>query len=239
MKTVAIIPARGGSIGIPKKNILPFCGKPLIFWSIAAARRCRSIERVFVSTDSAEIAEISCVAGAEVIVRPEEIATGTSQSELALFHACDYIRDKYGLRPERVVFLQATSPIRDPAELTEALAQFEREKLDSLLSVSTRDHAFWWITSADKAKPLNYDPCKRPMRQDRGVEDIYAFETGSFYITNTEKLFETGSRLCGKIGTYTVPMWKGLELDTPQEVRFLENIMRFHGLDKTLLAEGD
>ena len=112
MRTVAIIPARGGSKGIPRKNIIDFCGYPLVSWTIACARRCPRIDAVYVSTDDAEIAEVSRHYGAEIIERPANIAGDTSSSESAVIHACEVIRQK-NLLPDAVIMMQATSPLRE------------------------------------------------------------------------------------------------------------------------------
>ena len=91
MHAVAIIPARGGSKGIPKKNLADFCGQPLLAWTIACCRRCRLINGVFVSTDASEIAAVAKRYGAEAIARPPELSTDIADSESALIHALDFI----------------------------------------------------------------------------------------------------------------------------------------------------
>ena len=125
-KIIAIIPARGGSKSIPRKNIVNFCGKPLIAWSIEQAAKCRRIDSVYVSTDDAEIADVSLAYGAKVICRPEELATDTASSESALIHAISEIEKEQ--RIETVAFLQATSPLRDDSDMDGALKKFIEEE---------------------------------------------------------------------------------------------------------------
>ena len=144
METVAIIPARGGSKGIPKKNLLPFCGYPLLAWSIACARRCTVIDRVFVSTDSVEISNIAREYGASPIERPSELSTDFASSESALLHALDVIEKDDGELPQTVVFLQATSPLRETSEIESALAKFRAEDLDSLFSAAELSDMHIW-----------------------------------------------------------------------------------------------
>ena len=108
MHIVAIIPARGGSKGIPKKNIMDFCGKPLIAWSIEQAFGCSLIDGVYVSTDDAEISRTSKEFGAQIITRPVELATDTSSSEIAILDAINQIEKGDGRKIDCVVFLQAT-----------------------------------------------------------------------------------------------------------------------------------
>lgn len=236
MKTIAIIPARGGSKGIPRKNLLSFCGMPLIYWSIAVGRLCPMIDAVYVSTDDEEIGSLSRSFGAEVIERPPQLATDSASSESALIHACEYLQSKNIELPEKIVFLQATSPLREVTELSSALDQFDREGLDSLLSAASREHSFWWRAGCGSAEPLNYDFHNRPRRQDRGHEDSIILETGSYYITKTSILLTEQNRLGGKIGVHIVPLWKGMEIDDTHDVPLLEHLMRYFGVDKQLLA---
>ena len=131
MRIACIIPARGGSKRIPGKNIMQFCGKPLIAWSIEQAKASKYIEEVYVSSDDDEILRVAKDHGAITIKRPEELATNTSLSEDALLHALDYMRN-----PTVVLFLQATSPIRTTEDIDDAIAQFLMAGADSLFSVS-------------------------------------------------------------------------------------------------------
>ena len=107
MKTIAIIPARGGSKGIPRKNLYPFNGKPLIYWNIEAALQAELVDQIVVSTDDAEIAEASRAAGATVIMRPDGISTDIASSEDALVR----VLESLDAQPELTVFLQCTSPL--------------------------------------------------------------------------------------------------------------------------------
>ena len=126
MKTVAIIPARGGSKGVPGKNLRPLRGHPLIAYSIAAARLARSIDQVIVSTDSEEIAEVSRRYGADVpFLRPSEFAQDTSPDRDFLMHAIEWFDGK-GELPECIVHLRPTTPLRDPAEIDKAMESIEQ-----------------------------------------------------------------------------------------------------------------
>ena len=128
---VCIIPARGGSKRVPRKNIMEFCGKPLIAWSIEQARASQYIEDVYVSSDDKEILKVSKRHGASIIKRPKELATDSSLSEDALIHALGYMNN-----PDIVVFLQATSPVRETKDIDDALTRFITREVDSLFSVS-------------------------------------------------------------------------------------------------------
>lgn len=234
MKTVAIIPARGGSKGVPRKNVLDFCGAPLLAWTIAAARAASGIQGTFVSTDSPEIAQIARAYGAEVVDRPREISDDRATSESALIHALDCIREFHGSDPERVVFLQATSPLREAFELDESLLQFERERLDSLFAAADPEDTLVWLEENGNFRSINYDYHNRGRRQDRVDTGRLWVESGSFYISKTELIRATNNRLGGKIGVYSTPFWKSFEIDSHEGFELCQTLMRHYGLNKTL-----
>ena len=132
LNVAAIIPARGGSKGIPRKNVVDLAGKPLIAWSIERAKATESVSSVWVSTDDGEIAEVSRKYGAQVVIRPPEYATDKSQSEDALIHALDQIENNSGRKVDIIVFLQATSPLRDKGDIGNAVRKFVADGADSL-----------------------------------------------------------------------------------------------------------
>ena len=140
MKTIAIIPARGGSKGILKKNIIDFLGVPLIAKTIINCNNSKYIEDVYVTSDDDEILKISKKFGAKTIKRPKKLATDNSSSEEALIHALEQIKDS---KISRVVFLQATSPLRETTDIDGALETFKEQKLDSLFSASSPDDRDW------------------------------------------------------------------------------------------------
>jgi N-acylneuraminate cytidylyltransferase len=233
MHAVAIIPARGGSKGIPRKNIVDFCGHPLVTWTIACCRRCRLINGTFVSTDDPEIAAIVRQYGAEVIVRPAELSTDTADSESALIHALDAIESGGRNPANAVLFLQATSPLREPAELEGALAKFEKEKLDSLFSAAELESTNIWREEGGCLRSWNYDFHNRKRRQDARKEAGQYVETGSFYITQPQLLREKHNRLGGVIGIWPVPFWKSFEIDSPADLELCEQLMKSHHLDQS------
>jgi len=125
---ITIIPARGGSKSIPRKNIIDFCGKPLIVWSIEQAQKSKNIQEVFITTDDREITEVARQSGAVVIQRPRELATDIASSEAALLHAIAVIEKQRKI--DLVVFLQATSPLRENADIDNAIDRFLSEGAD-------------------------------------------------------------------------------------------------------------
>jgi len=135
METLAIIPARGGSKGIPRKNVLPLAGKPLIAYNIEQARRSQFIRRVVVSTDDAEIAAVARQYGAEVVWRPAEISGDSASSESALLHALEQLRQQENYQPDLLVFLQCTSPHTPAEDIDGTVQALLEQQADSALAV--------------------------------------------------------------------------------------------------------
>jgi N-acylneuraminate cytidylyltransferase len=224
MPVIAIIPARGGSKGIPRKNLLPLAGKPLLAHSILQARQTPTITRVVVSTDDQEIAAVAREWDAEVILRPSEISGDRASSESALLHALDFLKHKEGYDPGFVVFLQATSPIRRPGEIQAAIEALRRENADSLFS-ACRVEGFTWRLRNGSVAPVNYDPAKRPLRQEL-LEEIWE-ENGSLYIFKPFVLREFNSRLGGKIVLHPMSRLDSFQIDEPGDFELIEALMAY------------
>ncbi|WP_439409361.1 acylneuraminate cytidylyltransferase family protein [Bradyrhizobium sp. DASA03076] len=224
-KTLAVIAARGGSKGIPHKNLLDICGKPLIAWTVEQARAARGVDVVAVSSDSDRILQAAEAAGAVGVRRPDDISGDLASSESAWLNALDAIDEKLG-RFERIVALQATSPIREPSDIEQALDTFDREHLDSLLSVCEVEDYFNWRIGQSGPEPINYDYRNRRMRQQ--IEKRY-LENGSFYVLIPSLLREQNNRLGGKIGFHVMERHKMFQIDRPEDVKLCAAIMRSYG----------
>tara|TARA_Y100000004_G_scaffold152114_1_gene175122 strand:- start:17630 stop:18283 length:654 start_codon:yes stop_codon:yes gene_type:complete len=216
MKVCTIILARGGSKGIPKKNILPLNGKPLIQYSIEASMNA-GIQETFVSTDDSEIAKVSKDLGCTIIERPDEISGDEASSEEALLHFVDTSNasDKY----DTIVFIQPTSPLIISEDLRCAMSLFEAEDFDSVFSVY-REH--WVPRWSLRGKPILWDMKERPRRQD--VSDVFV-ENGAFYITKKKSLVKSGLRYSGKIGMYEMPQSRSFQIDTLDDVEIIKGLI--------------
>lgn len=219
---IAIIPARGGSKGIPKKNIMKFCGKPLIVWSIEQALGSKFIDGVYVSSDDKEILEISRKAGADIIERPEELAGDKSSAEEALLHAINHIEYAHKGKTDIVILLQATSPVRFSEDIDNAIRFFIDQKADSLFSATELEDFCVWEIKKNELNSLTYNYKNRGRRQDRKP---YYLENGSFYIFKTDILKKYNNRLGRKITFYKMPLWKSYEIDKIEDVRICEYYM--------------
>ncbi|ACF11506.1 acylneuraminate cytidylyltransferase [Chlorobaculum parvum NCIB 8327] len=227
MQTVAIIPARGGSKGLERKNIHPVAGKPLLAWSVLQALDSSHVDRVFVTTDDPAIAEVARAYGAEVIDRPEHISGDKATSESALLHALEEIAARHGAEPETVVFLQATSPLRKPGDIDRAIEVFRREAADSLISVTRADDLTIWEQRGSDWNSVNFDYRNRGMRQDRPSQYI---ENGSIYLFTPSVLRDFGNRIGQKLSVYPMEFWQTWEIDTIEEVDLVEYYMTKKGL---------
>lgn len=224
-RTVAIILARGGSKGIPNKNLIAFAGKPLLAWSILQARAASAVDTVFVSSDSPAILKTADEYGATPIQRPAELSTDTASSEAALIHALNVIARLQGSDPARVVFLQTTSPLREPSDIDGAVAAFGLQGADSLFSDAVLDDFCAWHEEDGELKGKTFDPFNRGRRQDR--KPLF-LENGSIYVFTPALLRKTGNRLGGKIARYTMDYWKSFEVDTMENAELCEYYFRKH-----------
>jgi len=219
--TLCVIPVRGGSRGVPGKNRRMVAGKPLVVWTIEHALAVPGLD-VLVSTDDPELAQIAQDAGADVpFLRPAELAQDTSPTEPVVEHAIDF-RAAQGRRPEAVMLLQATSPVRMPDTLSRALAQFEETGVDSLVGVVPQTPFFWHLGDPATA---DYDVTARPRRQDMTPDDLHYFENGSLYITRTEIYEQQHNRIGGRVGLFVLDEREGVDIDTMVDLRVAEQVL--------------
>lgn len=224
LEVLAIIPARGGSKGIPKKNVLPFNGVPLVGVTIWQALQSRTVSRAIVSTDDSEIAKVAAKYGAEVVRRPAEISGDEASSELALLHVLDKLKDEEAYEPDTVAFLQCTSPIRYPGDIDRAVETLLSENADSLLSV-VPSHRFLWTRIDGKVRSVNYDYTSRPRRQDIPPEFM---ENGSIYLFRPWILRQYHNRLGGRIVLFEMDDSTSVEIDTELDFELAQWIARRH-----------
>ncbi|MBL0350877.1 MAG: acylneuraminate cytidylyltransferase family protein [Elusimicrobia bacterium] len=217
----AIIPARAGSKGIPGKNLKAIAGKPLIVWSVESALACRRMDAVVVSSDGDDILEAARRGGAEALRRPAALATDAAGTEPTLVHAVQWL-ESVGRRPDALVLLQPTSPLRRAGTLDKALDLFEKNGADSLLTVC-ESHAFFWKNPA--APEALYDFRHRPRRQDIPPADRWYRENGSIYVTRTDVLLRENNRLGGRIAMLPVSEEESVEIDSEADFAIVEKLL--------------
>ena len=221
---VAIILARGGSKGIPQKNIIDFCGKPLIAWTIEHCLQAKKIDKTFVSSDCDSILEISQKYGAEMIKRPDDLADDFSTSESGWIHAIQFIEHKFKNNIDLVIAPQVTSPLRTSKDLDHAIQKFESESYDSLFSASEIEDFFLWeYSQKNQLESINYDYINRKRRQD--IQKQYV-ENGSFYLFKPTVLKKYHNRFGGNIGLSLMEFWKTFEIDSMEDLRMCRALMK-------------
>ncbi|MDG6218596.1 MAG: acylneuraminate cytidylyltransferase [Candidatus Thermoplasmatota archaeon] len=229
---IAIIPARGGSKGIPQKNIYPLAGKPLIAHTIDSVLRSNLVNRIIVSTDNTEIARISRQYGAESISRPEEISGDLISSEAALLHVLEYLKTTEGTLPYITVFLQCTSPLTSPDDIDGIVKTLIDKNADSAFTVTPFHHFLWKPDIDGGVVGINHDKNVRLMRQERGSEYL---ETGAVYVMRTEGFMKAKYRFFGKSIMYTTPPERCLEIDDYIDLKVAEVFFEMNGFHQNVM----
>lgn len=229
MEVVSIIPARGGSKEIPNKNIILVSGKPLIEWTIEQSLRTESISSTYVSTDDEKIADVAIKKGAKVIHRPKELSQDDSTSESAIVHALGYLNKEINIIPDVVVMLQATSPLRKPNDIENAVKQFIYKKADSLISGSVLEDFLIWECTNDEWKSVNWDYKNRGRRQKRTRQYV---ENGSIYVFKPDVILKFDNRIGEKLHFYEMEFWQNWEIDSYADLPLVEfyinSKLKFH-----------
>lgn len=232
MKVTAIIPARGGSKGVPGKNLQPIGGVSLIARAVNAAKRSDFVNAVYVSTDDAMIATEAKRAGGEIIERPAAIAGDTASSEAALLHALDEL-EKQDKAPEILVFLQCTSPFTTAADIDGVVRKLIDSNADAAFSMAPSHHFLWRDANSDgEVDPFGHEKDHRPRRQDRTPQ--YA-ETGAIYVMRAEGFKKAKHRFFGKTVGYITDEINLLEIDASLDLELCRRAAAF--MDQRSLSE--
>lgn len=225
-KILAIIPARGGSKGLPGKNIKTLLGKPLIGWTIEQALASKYIDEIFVSTDSLEIAKISTLFGVNVPeLRPAELASDTASSSSFIVYTIQKLK-KEGKSFDYIILLEPTSPLREVFDIDNSLVQlisnFDVESLVGVSKVESSHPAFTVKIENGILKPF-LNELKAIRRQD--ISDLYFFE-GTVYISKIDSFLERESFYHENTMPYIVPKWKSFEIDDIEDWFIIESLLK-------------
>ena len=218
---VAIIPARGGSKGIPRKNLKPLLGKPLMAHIIENAFGAGNIDRVIVSTEDEEIAQVAKKYGAEVpFTRPEELAGDKVLTTPVLQHAVDWLKENEDYDADIVVLLYATSPLLRAEKIREAVEKIKgKPEVDSVVSLVIDDKYHW---KEQDGKLVRIYPHKIMRRQDM---DPYLIENGAIYIIRKEKMKETGDYIGGNIKYIIMDKKDSWDIDEEGDFKIVEALI--------------
>ncbi len=227
MKAVAFIFARGGSKGLPGKNIRPLGGKPLIAWSIEHALSVKRVERVIVSTDSEEIAAVARDFGAEVpFMRPSELAQDTSPEWLAWRHALNYLRESTGVLPEVMVSVPTTAPLRLTVDIENCLDEYEKGNVDMVITVTEAHRSPYFNmvkTKADGTVGL-VNPPQSAIAHRQDVPLVYDMATVC-YVANPEFVMTHNATFEGKVKAVHVPTERAIDIDTLLDFQIAESLL--------------
>ncbi|WP_084398687.1 acylneuraminate cytidylyltransferase [Henriciella aquimarina] len=219
MKTVAIIPARGGSKGIPGKNLKPIRGRSLLRRAVEAASGASSVSEVYVTSDDETILAEAAQSGAKTIRRPADLANDTASSEAALLHAIGVIEEN-GESPDIIVFMQCTSPFVQAGDVEGVVAPLKQGDADCALTV-TPFHGFLWRPEGKGVEPVGHEKEHRPRRQDR---DPAFLETGAVYAMKAEGFKAARHRFFGTVAHHVVEPRRSVEIDEPLDLSIAEEI---------------
>jgi N-acylneuraminate cytidylyltransferase len=225
MKVLGVIPARGGSKGVPLKNIKHLAGKPLLSYTVDSAQASGAVDRLVVSTDHAEIAAVAKQAGAEVLMRPPELSTDQARTEAALLHVLDTL-EKSGFRPDLVLTLEPTSPFRSAELIRRCLKIFEATDADSVIGVVESRENYGRIVDG-RYQFLFPDQPRR--RQER--EPLYR-EASTIYATRTATLRNKQSVLGDRLHALVVEESEAVDINTVFDFNVAEALMQLNAAEK-------
>tara|TARA_B100000795_G_C22778370_1_gene431099 strand:- start:138 stop:854 length:717 start_codon:yes stop_codon:yes gene_type:complete len=225
-QVIAIILARGGSKGIPRKNVLDFAGHPLVAWTVIQAKLSKEVDEVYISSDSDEILEIAEKYGAKIIKRPAEISGDSAKSEEAIIHALSIL----GADQEMIIMLEPTAPLRKAEDIDNCIKMFRKEEWDSCFSGALlQDFLLWKKDKNGNLNSLNYDYKNQGPRQLREPDYV---ENGAIFVFKPKIMVNEKNRFGGKIGLFPNNFWQSFEIDDPEDWEFVELIFRKYLLNK-------
>lgn len=224
----AIITARGGSTRLPRKNVLSLCGKPLIAHTIEAALASSYLDRVIVSTDDDEIAEVSLAFGAEVpFRRPPELATAEARSVGAILHAMDWLKQNENYEPEYIVLLQPTCPLRTAQHIDEAIELCLERDADSVVALCEPKHHPYWLKVLDADGRIHpfMQVNRRKYHRKQELPSVYA-SNSSIYVVRSSVLWERQEFYTDRSYAYLMDASVSLDIDDEWDFYFAELVLQ-------------
>lgn len=231
MKILALIPARGGSKGIPRKNLAQLGGKPLIAWTIEAARRATGIARVVVSTDSAEIAEVATAWGAEVpFLRPSDISGDTTPALPVICHAMGWLEENASWTADAVAYLQPTSPFRNATDIDIAITLLTKREADTVVSVVSVPHNMVPTSQMEERDGwLSFRVPSSELQFRRQSKDRFFARNGPAILLNRRATILGGALYGKRIAAYEMSKLSSLDIDDPEDLAIAEALLPLLG----------
>lgn len=228
---LALIPARGGSKGVPRKNVREIGGKPLVAWTVEAARRSGSELRIVLSTDDDEIAAVGRSCGAEVpFLRPAELSADGSTSESVVFHALEWLDRNQGYRPGSILLLQPTSPFRTSTDIDSAIRLLREPGTEAVVSVKAADRPLQWLRKIDPAGMIAPASEAAAISRRQEAEPLYELN-GAIYLISTETFLRDRTFYPERTRAYVMPAERSLDIDSELDLLLAELFMR-HEINK-------
>jgi N-acylneuraminate cytidylyltransferase/CMP-N,N'-diacetyllegionaminic acid synthase len=232
---VGIIPARGGSKGVDRKNIRSMAGRPLIAHTIDAAKRADELDRAIVTTDDTEIRQVAQEHGGDApFRRPPELATDEAAMEPVVKHALSYLEEEEDYSCSAIVLLQPTSPLRTASHIDRGIKRHRESDVTTVVSVF-EDHSYRWRPREGGAEQLNYTG-EVSRRQDKVPEYV---ENGAMYIVDVEHFLEHGDLRGGTVGLFEMPERRSIDIDTEFDFWLAEQFVQHFGTGDSWTASSD
>jgi CMP-N,N'-diacetyllegionaminic acid synthase len=223
---IALVPARGGSKGIPRKNIAPLAGKPLLAWTIQEALKAQFVDRVVVSTDDEEIASVARQWGAEVpFIRPAELAADDTPAIPVLVHAMDWLTSHWSVRWDYVLILQATSPLRTSQDIDRAVALAREKDADAVISMcAALSHPYWAKKITDNCRIVDFLQLGDQYPQRQVLPPLHV-PNGAIYLVKPEVLRAKNTLYTERTYAYVMPTERSLDIDSPWDLYVADLIL--------------
>lgn len=234
MKILGLIPCRGGSKGLPRKNLALLAGRPLLAWTIQQAKAASCLDRLIVSTEDEEIAQAALKWGAEVpFRRPVELASDEASPVDVAIHALDWLERNEAYRPEWLMLLQVTSPLREPADLRAAVALAEKNQAEAVVSVCPAPvHPFYCRRISPEGRIEDLFPGLKEFERRQELPEAYAIN-GAIYLVQEDVLRRKRSFHPEGALAYLMPPERSLDIDTPWELYLTDLVLK----DRLKLSE--
>ena len=226
-QVLGIIPARSGSKGVPDKNISMVRSKPLIFWTIDAAKKAKNLDKIIVSTDSEKYASICENYNIQVpFLRPAELSSDEATSEDVIIHAVKWMKKNKQYNPEYILYLQPTSPLRTASDIDKAINIAEEKQAHSVVSVELANRHPYFMKKIDHTGLIShYKRQKVPTPRRQDLEPIYVLN-GAIFLIRTEIILNNKSWYEDKCYSYIMPSKKSIDIDSPNDLHIADFLLK-------------